>query len=96
VCSEAELGAGAPHLGFAKMVLDPLSALSIAGNIVQFIDFGSKLLNSSREVYHSAEGLSSNHQHLEQITQSLIDLNTKLSQNPATPTLTTQGRDLTS
>lgn len=77
------------------MVLDPLSALSIAGNIVQFIDFGSKLLNSSREIYHSAEGLSSNHQHLEQITQSLIDLNTKLSQNPATPTLTTHGQGLT-
>ncbi|KAJ5267560.1 hypothetical protein N7478_010368 [Penicillium angulare] len=76
------------------MVLDPLSALGLAGNILQFIDFGSKLLSSSREIYKSAKGLSANHQHLEQITISLIDLNSRLSQGSASASPTTYGQTL--
>jgi hypothetical protein len=32
-------------------MLDPLSALSVAGTIVQFVEFGSKLLSQGRELY---------------------------------------------
>ncbi|KAI0444290.1 hypothetical protein F4803DRAFT_512023 [Xylaria telfairii] len=34
--------------------MDPLSALSLAGNIVQFIEFACKLVNSTREIYRSS------------------------------------------
>lgn len=34
-------------------MLDPLSAISLAGNIVSFIDFTSKILTESRRIYHS-------------------------------------------
>jgi len=38
------------------MVLDPLSALSLASNVVQFIDFGSKLISEIQEIRQSASG----------------------------------------
>ena len=40
------------------MVLDPLSALSLASNVVQFIDFGSRLISEIQEIRQSASGLT--------------------------------------
>jgi hypothetical protein len=37
-------------------MLDPLTALSLAGTIVQFIDFGKKLLSQGTELYKSTNG----------------------------------------
>lgn len=37
-------------------MLDPLTALSVAGNIVQFTDFSIKLLKESHELYAAADG----------------------------------------
>lgn len=37
-------------------MLDPLTALSLASSIVQFVDFGSKLLSRSIEISKSASG----------------------------------------
>ncbi|KAI9660945.1 MAG: hypothetical protein M1821_009272 [Bathelium mastoideum] len=53
------------------MVVDPLSALGLAGNIIQFIDFGSKLISQSVEQYRSAVGTSTQYLDLEALTQSL-------------------------
>lgn len=36
--------------------MDPMTALSIAAATVQFVDFGTSLLSSAREVYKSASG----------------------------------------
>jgi hypothetical protein len=38
------------------MVLDPLSAIGLAGNIVQFIDFSFSIISESCEIYRSADG----------------------------------------
>ena len=38
------------------MVLDPLTALSLASNAVQFVDFGSRLVLNARAIYNSASG----------------------------------------
>ncbi|OCL03825.1 hypothetical protein AOQ84DRAFT_325285 [Glonium stellatum] len=51
------------------MVLDPLSALSLAGTVVQFIDFGSKLLSESCDIYRSATGTSPGNHDLEITTE---------------------------
>jgi hypothetical protein len=36
--------------------MSPLTALSVAASISQFVDFGSKFLSSSRKLYQSADG----------------------------------------
>ncbi|KAJ3575179.1 hypothetical protein NPX13_g4125 [Xylaria arbuscula] len=38
--------------------MDPLTALGVAANVVQFVDFASKLIGKSKEVYNSASGAS--------------------------------------
>lgn len=36
--------------------MDPLTALSVAGTIVQFVDFGNRLLSAGTELYKSSTG----------------------------------------
>lgn len=55
-------------------MLDPLTALGIAGNVVQFVDFASKLFNESVEVYHSASGSSSSVRTLATVSAELSAL----------------------
>ncbi len=48
-----------------------LAAIGLAGDIVQFIDFGIKLSRDFKEPYQSAEGRKARHLELEDVT---IDL----------------------
>jgi hypothetical protein len=59
------------------MALETLAALSLAGNIVQFIDFGCGLFVKSRELYESATGMAAEDAQLAIIARSLR----RLSQN---------------
>lgn len=54
--------------------MDPLSALGIAGNVIQFIDFATKLFDGSREVYRSATGASQETLNLSNIAKELSGL----------------------
>lgn len=56
------------------MVMDPFSALGLASNVVQFIDFGSKLISESHEIYKSASGSSTGNMELELIHNDLNEL----------------------
>ena len=58
--------------------MDPLTALSVAGTIIQFIDFGSKILNTTHQVYKSATGASLVNEELEVVAGDLTKLITKL------------------
>lgn len=51
--------------------MDPLTALSIASNVVQFIDFGTRLLKHSGEIYTSAIGA---HKPLDELAWAVRDL----------------------
>ncbi|KAI1208989.1 uncharacterized protein F4807DRAFT_106299 [Annulohypoxylon truncatum] len=51
--------------------MEPLSALSLAGNVLQFIEFTTKVLSSSVEVYKSSAGASDSTIALEDIYQQL-------------------------
>jgi hypothetical protein len=53
------------------MVLDPFSALGLAGNIVQFVDFSSELFSKSKEIYKSASGATGENQELHKATETL-------------------------
>lgn len=41
--------------------MDPFSALSIATSVVQFVDFGVKLISKSKELYRSTDGVLADH-----------------------------------
>ena len=40
-------------------MLDPLTAISLASSVVQFVEFGVKIVSGSIELYHSKDGVDS-------------------------------------
>jgi len=46
------------------MVLDALSALGVAGNVVQFVQFSGSLISRAVELYRSSTGLLAQHEEL--------------------------------
>lgn len=55
--------------------MDPLSALSVAGVTVQFVDFSSKLFSRIWEIYHSAKADEGNFRDLQVVTERLLSVN---------------------
>ncbi|KAJ0415319.1 hypothetical protein BJY00DRAFT_266622 [Aspergillus carlsbadensis] len=54
-----------------RKAMDPLTAVSLAGTILQFIDFSSKLVAGTYEIYRSASGATAEN---EDITTVITDL----------------------
>ncbi|TVY41183.1 hypothetical protein LSUB1_G001515 [Lachnellula subtilissima] len=63
------------------MVLEALTALSLAATIVQFVDFSSKLLAKSHEIFVSVDGASIENNDLEAATKNLRDLGERLNKS---------------
>lgn len=55
-------------------MLEPFAAISFAGNILQFIEFATKLVKDSKEIYRSANGAPQENIDLELITLDLKKL----------------------
>ena len=51
--------------------MDPLTALSLAGTIVQFVDFGRTLITDARDLYTSSSGTLTANEELELVTADL-------------------------
>jgi len=60
------------------MVLDPISALSLAAAVVQFVDFSSKLVSKGYHLYHSVGGALPQNLELEAVASELSQLATRL------------------
>ena len=58
--------------------MDPLTAFSLAGNIIQFVDFGTRLLSTTRALYRSSVGSLAIDDELELVTADLSILIAKL------------------
>jgi hypothetical protein len=58
--------------------MDPLSALSVASSIVQFIEFGNKLVGKGFQIYKSADGALAENVDKEVVVHDLIHLNERL------------------
>ena len=58
--------------------MDPFTALSVAGNIVQFVDFAVRIVAKGNHIYHSSDGLPDDHHDLEIVTEDLLLLTKKL------------------
>jgi hypothetical protein len=63
---------------FINMVLDPLSAIGLAGTVAQFIDFSMEIISESRKIYRSGTGTSSENVELETIAESLHQFSMQL------------------
>jgi hypothetical protein len=61
--------------------MDPITALGFAGTIVQFVDFGSKLLSASGELYKSTTGSLTVNDEIELVTSDLLAIAQKLRPN---------------
>ncbi|KAK3933619.1 hypothetical protein QBC46DRAFT_401617 [Diplogelasinospora grovesii] len=59
--------------------MDPLTALSVAASVIQFIQFASSLISNTNEIYDSANGASANTLHLEDVYSKLKSLSKTLS-----------------
>ncbi|SMR52414.1 unnamed protein product [Zymoseptoria tritici ST99CH_1E4] len=49
--------------------MDPLTALSVAASVLQFVDFGAKLVGAGLEIYKSKEGATEQNLELEYLTK---------------------------
>jgi hypothetical protein len=55
-----------------------LAAIGLAGNIIQFISFGSALVSKSREFHQSASGISTELVDLELVSRNIKRLNAQI------------------
>jgi hypothetical protein len=60
------------------MALDPLTALSLAGTVVQLVDFTSKIFSTSYELHRSTTRALAENEGIELVTSDLLALSTKL------------------
>lgn len=67
--------------------MDPLSALSIAAAVAQFIDFTLKFLSITYGIYNSAKGRLSDNIKAEEIYKELARISYKLTVTDADPIL---------
>lgn len=60
------------------MAPDPFTAVSLASSVIQFVDFGTKLITKGHEIRHSAEGTTERHFELGLISARLTTLSANL------------------
>jgi len=63
--------------------MDPLTAAGLAGNIITFVDYSTKVLSRARELYESATGATEENDELESLTRNLKDLVDRTRRRPS-------------
>lgn len=58
--------------------MDPLSAVSVAAAVIQFVEFGRKVVSKGSEIYNSVQGASIDHVQSEAAARNLVQLNEAL------------------
>lgn len=74
-------------------MMEPLTALGLASNVVQFVHFASSLISSGSEIAQSAEGATRETLELEQVFDSLHTFNSDFCRLSNAPT--SNARDFT-
>lgn len=64
--------------------MEALAAVSLAGNILQLLNFAGDAISKSRQIHASVNGALEEHEDLEIVTTNLKDLSVRL-QTPAGP-----------
>ena len=60
-------------------MLDPLTALGVAGNVLQIIDFGFQLVGEGNKIYHATNGALEENKAAEDLANDLSNLTSGLS-----------------
>ena len=60
------------------IMAEAVLAFGIAANVVQFIDFGSRILSEGYELYHSAQSNSQYNESIESVASDLEELTKSL------------------
>lgn len=63
------------------MPLDPLSALSVAASIIQFVDFSSEIISKGKYLYNSSNGVLKENEQTETVTVRLQEMTRKLNES---------------
>lgn len=69
--------------------MEPLTALSLASNVIQIVDFRTRVISKSSELYKSHDGRLVQHTDIATTASDLKQLTTKLSEGIATPLVPT-------
>jgi hypothetical protein len=64
------------------LAMDPFAALGIAANIIQFIDFGSRIVSAFRSPLHSKDGMSEDISAVARDLSQVAEMQPKLSNSP--------------
>lgn len=78
------------------MVLEPFAALSLAGNVCQFVDLSCKLFGTSSKIYISTSGLQASTEDLEAVTLDLQEFCSNLKWSSDRPAKSKEEQDLKS
>ena len=62
-------------------MLDPITALGVAGNVMQVIDFSYKLVSEGNKIYHSTNGALEENRAAEELASDLARLTSGLSES---------------
>ncbi|KAL8830632.1 MAG: hypothetical protein Q9170_005650 [Blastenia crenularia] len=62
--------------------MDPLSGISLAGAILQFVDFGLRTVSKGMQIYRSVDGALTENLDLEAVTNDLLVIQAKLQCSP--------------
>jgi len=62
-------------------MVDPIAALGVAGNVVQFVQFASEVISEGKRIYRSGDGTASDNHDLEIVTSDLILLQSKIAKS---------------
>ncbi|KAJ4298133.1 hypothetical protein N0V90_006032 [Kalmusia sp. IMI 367209] len=73
--------------------MDPLTAVSLAGTIIQFVDFSAKLFSEGKELYRSADGALEENVKIENVTSEFQSICRNLQDKNA-PTTTPGTRSI--
>jgi len=66
--------------------MEPFSALALAGNIAQFVDFGCRILKTGYESYRDISGASEENVEIEKLTEGLLEFQKTLLAPSSRPT----------
>ncbi len=64
--------------GLLSCTMEPFSALAVATSVVQFVDFGAKLITHAFEIHSSASGLPDEYADLDDLNKKMIATNEAL------------------
>ncbi|KAM0435131.1 hypothetical protein ACHAPT_003221 [Fusarium lateritium] len=65
--------------------MEPLAAVALAGNVLQFIEFVGRLLKDASKIYVSASGLTPEDLHIQDICGKLGSFSVQLQSMPSSP-----------